>query len=242
MNNRRKLLFGLTLGAAALPAFAAGKSAGKLAQKEGAKKRVGANPPTQARGGDYFPNILVRSHTGREFRLYDDMVAGNKVVLVNFISTHDEEIFPATQHVARIADRLGDKLGRDVFIYSISMAPSHDIPSKLYAHAVSNNANRYGWQFITAASLDDVKAVSSRLFKHNEPSPVPGGHVAHPARLAHYGNPSAGLWAAFAVDTEPGFAVERMSWVTSGAVASGTPQRAGPHPVAGRSAGHNRIA
>lgn len=242
MNNRRKLLLGLTLGAAALPALAASKTTDKSAQKAVAKKRLGAHPPTQARGGDYFPNILVRSHTGREFRLYDDMVAGNKVVLVNFISTHGEENFPATQHVARIADRLGDRLGRDVFIYSISTTPYHDTPSKLYAHAGNNGAIRSGWQFITAASLDDVKAVSSRLYKHNDPNAAPGGHVAHPARLAHYGNPSAGLWAAFAVDSEPGFAVERMSWVTPGAVSSGTPQRAGPHPVAGRSTGHNRIA
>lgn len=240
MNNRRKLLLGLTLGAATLPAAAASKPAGKLAQKEPAKKSGDMPPATQARGGDYFPNILVRSHTGREFRLYDDMVAGNKVVLVNFFSTHDEEAFPATQYVARIADRLGDRLGRDVFIYSISMAPAHDTPSKLYAHAGNNGAIRTGWQFITAASLDDVKAVSGRLYKHNEA--MPGGLMVHPPRLAHYGNPSAGLWGAFAVDTEPGFAAERLSWVTSSAVATGTPQRAGPHPVAGRSAGHNRIA
>ena len=240
MNSRRKLLVGLTLGAAALPAFAA-KLAGKSAQKEVAKKSNGMPPPTQARGGDYFPNILVRSHTGREFRLYDDMTVGNKVVFVNFISTHGEQSFPATQYVARIADRLGDRLGMDVFIYSITTEPSHDTPSILYAHAGRNGASRYGWEFVTAASMDDVNAVSNRLYKHNDPAA--GYHAVHPARLAHYGNPSAGLWGAFAVDTEPGFASERLSWVMmSGAPSSGTPQRAGPHPVVGRSSGHNRMA
>lgn len=233
MNKRRGFIAGLALGAVSLPTLVLAKSKEKLAGNLAGR----ALPPTQGRGGAYFPNVVVRNHLGKTFRLYNDM-AGGKVVLVNFMTIKGAEKFPATQHIAQIADKLGTKLGRSVFIYSISTDPAQDTPQRLLAHAEAYGALRPGWQFIHARA-DDVQAVSERLYKqHDHGGPSHG----HPARLVHYGNPSVGLWAAFGTDSDPTFAAERASWLVPGVISTGTPGRAGPSRIGEQAKGHNRLA
>jgi hypothetical protein len=179
-------------------------------------------PPTQARGGNYFPNHTVYSHTGEKLRMFDDLIR-DKVVMVNFMSIAAHQSFPVTEHLVNIADRLGDQLGRDVFICSISTDPLHDTPKKLKALAEQYSANRPGWTFVTT-SKNNVDAISKRLRNH-------GHHTSsHPIRMVHYGNGGVGIWGAFGADSNPDFVVERLSWVQNGKpVASGqSPVLAGP--------------
>jgi hypothetical protein len=195
-------------------------------------------PPTQGRGGNKFPNADVIAHTGERFFLHDDLIKG-RVVMVNFMSIRGHDGYPATEHIGRIADRLGDQLGRSVFIYSITTDPEHDTPERLKAFAAQHGARR-GWYFLTSAKRDiaeaksDVAAVSRRLYKH-------GSHQGgHPARLVHYGNGTQGLWGAFGADTEPGLVVERLSWVQFGTQPTGRAKRAGPRRLAGDFTSENR--
>ena len=67
-------------------------------------------PPTQGRGGNKFPNAEVIAHTGERFFLHDDLIKG-RVVMVNFMSIRGHDGFPATDHIARIADRLAGDAG-----------------------------------------------------------------------------------------------------------------------------------
>ena len=195
-------------------------------------------PPTQGRGGNKFPNAEVIAHTGERFFLHDDLIKG-RVVMVNFMSIRGHDGFPATDHIARIADRLAGKLGRDVFIYSISTDPEHDTPRRLKAFAEQHGV-RSGWYFLTSArrgaeeAKTDIAAISRRLRKH-------GSHQGgHPARMVHYGNGTLGLWGAFGADTEPGFAAERLSWVQFGEQPTGPAKRGGPRRLAGDFASENR--
>ena len=193
-------------------------------------------PPTQARGGNYFPNHIMYSHTGETFRLFDDLIR-NKVVMVNFMLIAGHQAFPVSKHLAQIADHLGDQLGRDVFICSISTDPLHDTPKKLKALAEQFGANRPGWHFLTT-SKNNVSAISKRLFRH-------GSHANnHPIRIVHYGNGGVGVWSAFGADSNPDFVVERLSWLkTARQAASNKPVIAGPARLT-ESAGkyHNRVS
>jgi hypothetical protein len=243
MNLRRKFLTRLGMIAVAVPSVSlAGNRKIPLAKyktkvardhtlKSGSKRLP---PPTQARGGDYFPNTLVYSHTGEQFNLYDDLIR-DKVVMINFMSIKGHKNFPATEHLTNIANKLGDQLGRDVFICSISTDPEHDTPKKLQAFADQNGANKAGWHFLTITK-NSVSAISKRLRRHSH------GSSGHPIRMVHYGNGGVGVWGAFGVDSEPGFVVERLSWVQNGKQVANTQlKRGGPGRVKDNTLlGHNR--
>lgn len=234
MKNRRKLLTGLSAGAALLPAMAIASTSNTKHHKATSK----SVPPTQARGGDAFPNILVTSNHGRRFRLYDHMLRDD-VVMVNFISLAGHAQYPATMHMANIADSLGESLGRDIVIYTISVDPL-DTRARMAEHALKYGAMREGWHFLTAAEAD-VTALSARLYKAH------AGHAHHGAqghsmRLVHYGNAKAGVWGAFGADSEPGFAAERLTWMQAAARTAPAMQRAGPRLLSDSARGHNRLA
>lgn len=244
MNLRRHFLAKMGKASLAIPTIALAKQKHPVAKYrlDGSQTTVRTRngkilpPPTQARGGNYFPNHVVYSHTGETFRLFDDLIR-DKVVMVNFMSIAGHDSFPVTKHLAQIADRLGSQLGRDVFMCSISTDPRHDTPKKLKLLAEQFGANRPGWHFLTT-SKNNVSAISKRLFRH-------GPHANnHPIRIVHYGNGGVGVWSAFGADSNPDFVVERLSWVKTGRrAASKTPVIAGPARLTDNTGKHhNRVS
>ena len=110
---------------------------------------------------DYFTNVQVVTHEGKTLRFYDDLIKGKKVV-VNFIYLNCNDICPlSTSRMAQIRQRLGDQVGRDFFIYSITMEPEHDTPELLNAYADAFGAGD-GWLFLTGKP-DDIKLIRQRL-------------------------------------------------------------------------------
>src|SRR5262245_22170738 len=86
-------------------------------------------------GADYFPNIELVTQEGQHVRFFDDLVKG-KVVLINFIYTSCPDSCPLeTARLAEVQDILGERVGRDVFMYSISIDPAHDTPAVLKEYA-----------------------------------------------------------------------------------------------------------
>lgn len=222
---------------AARPQASTAPRVGPLSQIPGAAA-LPVPPPAQARGGNHFPNVDMIAHTGERFRLYDDLIR-NRVVMVNFMSIKGHEGFPATEHLARIADRLGPALDRQVFIYSITTDPVNDTPERLKAFAARFGA-RPGWYFLTSARREadkakrDTATASRRLYKH-------GAHMGgHPPRIVHYGNGGVGVWGAFGVDVEPGTVVERIAWLQPGTKQSDALRRGGPRRLDQPTPGHNR--
>lgn len=95
-----------------------------------------------------FPNPELTDHTGRKVHFYDDLIKG-KIFLVNFIFTSCTDYCPMeTARVRRIQDLIGDRLGKDIFFYSISIDPETDTPAVLSAYREKFGA-RPGWDFFT---------------------------------------------------------------------------------------------
>jgi protein SCO1/2 len=102
---------------------------------------------------DYFTNVELTTHDGRRVRFYEDLIRG-KTVIIDFIYTACGDVCPGmTQNLAGLQDLLGDRLGRDVFIYSLTLDPEHDTPEALKAYAENFEA-RPGWLFLTGAAGD----------------------------------------------------------------------------------------
>ncbi len=65
------------------------------------------------------------------------------------------------QNLVQVQKALGDQLGRDVFIYSITLDPEHDTPEVLKAYAERHGA-RPGWTFLTG-NAEDITTLRNKL-------------------------------------------------------------------------------
>jgi cytochrome oxidase Cu insertion factor (SCO1/SenC/PrrC family)/mono/diheme cytochrome c family protein len=109
----------------------------------------------------YFPNVPLVTQGGETVRFYDDLVDG-KIVVVTFVYTECPDICGlSTARMAQVYDWLGDRVGRDIFIYSISLDPVTDTPEKLKAYAEAFGAGD-GWLFLTGTP-EDVDLVRYKL-------------------------------------------------------------------------------
>ena len=120
-------------------------------------------PQTQASrwGKDYLPNLPVIDQDGKQYRFYDDLIKGKKVI-VNFVFTSCSDICPlTTARMAQLQEKLGDMVGRDVFMYTITVDPEHDGPAELKRYADAFHI-RPGWRFLTGKP-EDLQIIRDKL-------------------------------------------------------------------------------
>lgn len=112
-------------------------------------------------GENYFPNVPVVTHEGEKVRFYQDLVKG-KIVVINFIYTSCPDICSlSTARLAQVRQWLGDRVGKDIFIYSITLDPETDSPDVLKAYAEAFDVGK-GWLFLTGEP-DDVHLLRYKL-------------------------------------------------------------------------------
>jgi protein SCO1 len=120
-----------------------------------------AAPPGSPWGRDYFPNIALVNQDGKTLHFYDDMIK-DKVVIINFIFTSCPNVCPLqTAKLRQVEEALGDRVGRDIFMYSISIDPEHDTPAVLKAYAQKFKVGP-GWQFLTG-KMEDINLLRKKL-------------------------------------------------------------------------------
>ena len=110
---------------------------------------------------DYFPNLPVTDQDGRSLKFYDDLIK-NKMVIISFIYTSCTDICPlTTARMTQLEDKLGDLVGRDFFIISMTVDPENDTPEKLKAYAKAYGTGP-GWTFVTGKP-EDIRAINYKL-------------------------------------------------------------------------------
>ena len=117
-------------------------------------------------GADVIPNVPLRTHENVEVRFYDDLVKGRQV-LINMMYATCESFCPAiTTRLVEIHKLLAERMGRDLFMYSISLKPAEDSPAALKTFAARHGALLPGWTFLTGDPYD-VETLRYALFRHN---------------------------------------------------------------------------
>jgi len=167
-----------------------------------------------------FPDIPVVSHTGETLRFYEDVIH-EKIFVLNFFSIGDDRLSRQTAKLVEVAKLLGDKLGREVFMASVTVDPEHDTVERLAAFAQKHGAPP-GWRFLRVSG-EDAAVLAQRMYHFNR------GAAAGMGRLAFYGNGRGGdrVWGTFPVGISPEDALHRINGLIQhkrGRV----PQRAGP--------------
>jgi cytochrome oxidase Cu insertion factor (SCO1/SenC/PrrC family) len=95
-----------------------------------------------------IPDVEVLDQEGNQLHFYSDLIKG-KTVAINFIFTNCTTICPPLAATfARVQKEMGDKVGKDVHLISISVDPLTDTPERLKAWGAKFKAGA-GWTFVT---------------------------------------------------------------------------------------------
>lgn len=125
-------------------------------------------PHPSSPGARRFTNALLRTQDNEQVRFYDDLIRGRQMV-INLMYADCHGACPlVTATMGRIYDALMDRMGRDVFFYSITVKPETDTPAALKEYAETHRANRPGWTFLTGDPFD-IETIRFRLFRMNHP-------------------------------------------------------------------------
>lgn len=141
-------------------------------------------------GADFFPNISLTTHEGKGVRFFDDLIK-DKVVVINFMFTRCPDVCPLeTARLLEVQKILGDRVGKDVFFYSISTDPKYDKPHVLKAYAQRYQVGQ-GWLFLTGDE-EELIMLRKKLGMYN-PEERGGNMRAHTLSLL-IGNQRTGRW------------------------------------------------
>jgi protein SCO1/2 len=117
----------------------------------------------------HLPDVELITHEGRRLHFYQDLVKDKKVVL-NFMYAECQGIcVPVTANLVKVQRMLGDRVGRDIFFYSITLKPSEDSPNDLKHYAHMHGVER-GWLFLTG-EVENVELLRRSLgFAYADPA------------------------------------------------------------------------
>jgi protein SCO1/2 len=160
-------------------------AAGK-AKTAGSENAGGAkNSSSTESSASYFPNLVLLTQDNKPVRFYEDLLKG-KTVLINFLFTTCKGVCPPmTANLARVQKHLGERVGRDIVMISISVDPLTDTPAVLKKFA-DNFKAQPGWYFLTG----EKKNVDWVLYKL-------GGYVEDKQQhtgVLIIGNEATGEW------------------------------------------------
>jgi len=133
----------------------------------------------------YFTDTVLINQNGEKMRLYSDLLKGKTVIIDSFFATCQGSCLPMSRNLAKVQDALGDRLGKDAIIISISVDPTVDTPPALKAYAKKLNA-RPGWYFMTG----DKQNVDFALKKLGQFVDDKQDHL----NIFIIGNERTGLW------------------------------------------------
>ena len=158
----------------------------------------------------YFPNVVLTTHEGKKVRFYDDLIK-DKIVLINCMYAKCDGVCPGiTANLVRVQRALGARVGRDIFMYSISLKPEEDTPMMLKHYAEMHHVGP-GWLFLTGNPAD-IELLRRRLGFTN-PDPKLDADKTQHIGMVRYGNEPLQLWAACPGLAHASWIVESVGWV-----------------------------
>lgn len=157
-----------------------------------------------------FPNLLLTTHLGKQVRFYDDLLK-DKLVIINFMYAKCDGVCPGiTANLVRVQKLLGNRIGRDIFMYSFTLKPEEDTPQSLAAYAEMHSV-KPGWLFLTGG-LADMELLRRKL-GYTDPDPVVDAVKSSHIGNVRYGNEPLERWGSCPGLAKPKWIAESISWV-----------------------------
>jgi protein SCO1/2 len=144
-----------------------------------------ASTSEQSPAHKYFTDVVLINQNGDKVRFYTDLLQGKVVIINSFFATCQGSCLPMNRNLEKVQQALGDRIGKDVYIISISVDPTVDTPPRLKEYAKKLNA-RAGWYFLTG----DKQNVEFALSKLGQFVSEKQDHL----NVFIIGNERTGLW------------------------------------------------
>lgn len=133
-----------------------------------------------------IPDLAVVDQDGVKRRFYSDLIK-DKVVILSFFFTSCPSMCPVMNNtLGKLQTNLGDRLGKDVFIVTVTKDPETDTPARLKTWGKSLHL-KPGWTMITG----DVKTIG-KIVRDFTGDPL--GQDMHNT-IFLVGNDKTGSWA-----------------------------------------------
>jgi protein SCO1/2 len=164
-----------------------------MASARGRDQEAGLATAREKIRARYFPSVTVITHEGRKVRFYDDLIK-DKIVTINFMYADCEGICPGiTANLVKVQKALGDRIGRDIFMYSLTLKPEHDTPAVLKEYADMHGI-KPGWSLVTGDPTD--MELLRRKLGFVDPDPEIDKDKNEHIGNVRYGNEALQLWAS----------------------------------------------
>ena len=199
---RRKLL--ATLAVAPLAVGVVGQAAGadnKFKVPESSREKLRKR---------FFPNFELTTHEGKKVHFYDDLIK-DKLVVINFMYAKCEGVcMPVTMNLKKVHNLLKDRVGRDIFMYSITLKPEEDTPQALKRYVRAHRI-KPGWTFLTGKP-DEIDTLRRSLGFKDAKERLDRDLTNHTG-MVKYGNEARQWWAMFPGEANAPWIVECISWM-----------------------------
>jgi protein SCO1/2 len=133
----------------------------------------------------YFSDVELVDQDGRKLRFYSDVLKGKTVVINAFFTSCTSVCPPMNRNMEKIQAAFGERVGKDIFLVSISVDPTTDTPPRLKEYAKRFHAGA-GWTFLTG----EKKNVDWALYKIGQYVEDKQDHTT----VIIVGNEATGLW------------------------------------------------
>ena len=208
--NARALYFKRLFGAASLALLVAATCVAAFAQQQppSQQPRTQTSPPPQQQPAKpaapkapasvqaaplaeqspaqkWFTDVELIDQDGRKHRLYSDLLKGKTVIVNAFFATCKGVCAPMSQNLQRVQEAFKERVGKDLYIISITVDPETDTPAMLkdYARKYGATPGRY---FVTGKKEN----VDWALYKLGQYVEQKESHTS----IFIVGNEATGLW------------------------------------------------
>jgi protein SCO1/2 len=196
----------LTLGAWPVAAHDGSSHAPPTAATGAAAAPIVGRPGEEERARQYFTDLPMVTQDGRELRFFSDVLK-DRIVLIGLFYTQCKQACPlTTAALAEVYDLVGEEMGRDFALISLTLDPEHDTPEVLKDYAAKFEAGD-GWLFLTGKP-ENVRFITRRLGHTSD-------QIAAHATEYFLGNVKVARWTKLAPNLPPSLIAEHVRRMAS---------------------------
>jgi len=152
-----------------------------------------------------IPDVTLRDQEGRKVRFYSDLIKGKVVVLSFFYTSCTYTCTMQGRSFSHLQSLLGERLGKSVFLISVTTDPIKDNPQKLKAWAERYQV-KPGWTLVTGEVAEMNKLLIQ--FTGNKA----GGGMHLPSTFI--ANDKTGSWTSAVGVFAPDYLLKAINYVT----------------------------